>query len=84
MYSINWQSKARKQLSKIDSADGIQILNDVKTLANWPNVRNIKALVKHKYGFRLKVGKYRVLLDIDTNVRIVAIQEVKKRDGNTY
>jgi mRNA-degrading endonuclease RelE of RelBE toxin-antitoxin system len=56
----------------------------VETLENFPNAANVRALVAHEYGYRLRVGRYRVFFDARTEIRIVKIQEVKKRDGNTY
>jgi mRNA interferase RelE/StbE len=47
----------------------------------------LHSLQPHKanqYGYRLRVGNYRVLFDADTVIRIVEIQEVKTRDSNTY
>ena len=38
----------------------------------------------NRNGYRLRVGNYRVLFDAETEVRIIEIQEVKKRDSNTY
>jgi mRNA interferase RelE/StbE len=46
--------------------------------------RNVKVLVNHAYGYRLRVGIYRVFFDFDGAVRIVSIEEVKKRDERTY
>lgn len=84
MFRINWGKKARKQLSRIDGSDRSRIVHAVSALADLPNAQNIKALTSHQYGYRLRVGNYRVLFDADTVIRIVEIQEVKKRDGNTY
>lgn len=49
-----------------------------------PNCQHVKALANHAYGYRLRVGNYRVLFDWDGAIRIVEIQEVKKRDERTY
>lgn len=46
--------------------------------------RNVKALAHHEYGYRLRVGNYRVFFDFDGAVRIVSIEEVRKRDERTY
>lgn len=46
--------------------------------------RNVKALVDHEYGYRLRVGNYRVFFEYDGDVRIVNIEEVRKRDERTY
>ncbi|WP_223119811.1 type II toxin-antitoxin system RelE family toxin [Salinicola corii] len=56
----------------------------VQSLAEMPDVHNVKALKKHQYGYRLRVGNYRVLFDWDGGIRIVQIQEVRKRDERTY
>ncbi|MFM7972007.1 MAG: type II toxin-antitoxin system RelE family toxin, partial [Betaproteobacteria bacterium] len=46
--------------------------------------RQVKALVGHEYGYRLRVGRWRVLFDFDGEVHIVSIEEVRKRDERTY
>ena len=43
----------------------------------------MKSLVGHEYGYRLRVGRYRVLFDFDSVVKIVSIEEVRKRDERT-
>lgn len=44
------------------------------------------ALARHtdEYGYRLRVGNYRVFFEFDGAVRIVSIEEVRRRDGRTY
>ena len=46
--------------------------------------RNVKALTNHEYGYRLRVGNYRVFFDFDGAVRIVSLEEVRTRDERTY
>lgn len=84
MNKINWTKKAVKQLSKINKPDQIKIYDATQTLAYMPNVQNIKSLTSHAYGYRLRVGNYRVLFDWDGSVKVVNIEEVKKRDEHTY
>jgi hypothetical protein len=43
-----------------------------------------KKLVNHAHGYRLRVGNYRVFFDFDVAIRIVSIEEVRKRDEQTY
>jgi Cytotoxic translational repressor of toxin-antitoxin stability system len=82
MNTIKYSRKAIRQLSKISESEKIVIA--CKALANMPECRNVTRLIKHQYGYRLRVGNYRVLFDFDGVVRIVSIEEVKKRDENTY
>ena len=85
MNAINWQPKALRQLRKIDAHASKQIRAAVSSeLIDLSKARNVKALVNHAYGYRLRVGNYRVFFDFDGVVRIVSIEEVKKRDERTY
>ena len=45
---------------------------------------NVNAITNHEYGWRLRVGNYRVFFEFDGAVRIVSIEEVRKRDERTY
>ena len=85
MNVINWQPKALRQLRKVDAHAGKQIRAQVSTeLLDLTTARNVKALTNHAYGYRLRVGNYRVFFDFDGAVRIVSIEEVRKRDERTY
>ncbi len=85
MYRIDWQKKARKQLDKITDRDTRrEITGAVATLAEFPNVTQVKKLVNHRHEYRLRVGRYRVLFDVLDAVQIISIEEVKKRDDRTY
>ncbi|PHN21348.1 type II toxin-antitoxin system RelE family toxin [Pseudomonas sp. ICMP 561] len=84
MNTITWTRKAVKQLLKLHTPHQVQIRDAVTMLTVMPDVANVKMLVRHEHGYRLRVGNYRVLFDWDGTVKIVSIQEVKKRDGRTY
>ena len=85
MNSINWQPKALRQLRKIEAHASKQIRIAVTTeLADLSKARNVKALTNHEYGYRLRVGNYRVFFEFDGAVRIVSVEEVRRRDERTY
>ena len=85
MNSINWQPKALRQLRKVEARASQQIRAAVnEELVDLDRARNVLALTKHRYGYRLRVGNYRVFFDFDGTVQIVSIEEVKKRDERTY
>ncbi|CAN5751760.1 type II toxin-antitoxin system RelE/ParE family toxin [soil metagenome] len=85
MNTINWQRKAIKQLRKLQPSARTAILNAVDSeLVDLSAARNVKKLVNHEYGYRLRAGDYRVVFDYDGSVRIVSIEEVRKRDEQTY
>jgi mRNA-degrading endonuclease RelE of RelBE toxin-antitoxin system len=82
MKEIIWNPKALKQLKKIPAHDKLNIINAVDALAVGMVHQDIKLLKNHDYGYRLRVGRYRVLFG--QNNHIVDIYEVKKRDESTY
>lgn len=84
MSTINWTRKAVKQLLKLHTLHQVQIRDTVTLLGAMPDISNVKALTHHEFGYRLRVGNYRVLFDWDGAVKIVSIQEVRKRDERTY
>lgn len=85
MNTINWQTKALKQMRKVPAQNGKAIRESVTTeLSDLSQARNVKKLTNHEFGYRLRVGNYRVFFEFDGAVRIVTIEEVKKRDEQTY
>ena len=86
MNRIEWQPKALKQLRKVDAQHGVAIRHSVSTeLLDLSAARNVKALTNHVYGYRLRVGNYRVFFNFDGGkAQVVHIEEVRKRDERTY
>lgn len=84
MNTIYWTPKAARQLRKLDQQARQPVFAAVQGLAQMPACQNVKRLTHHQYGYRLRVGNYRVLFDWSGEIRIVEIQEVRKRDERTY
>ena len=84
MIRVQWSRKAVKQMQKIAESDRQTIYVKAKELRNFPNIGNIKHLKNHKYEYRLRIGNYRILFNFDDGVKIISIEEVKKRDERTY
>jgi len=61
-----------------------RIYTEVQALTDFPACQNVKKLINHDYSYRLRVGNYRVLFEFDGDVRIISIEEVKKRDERSY
>jgi mRNA-degrading endonuclease RelE of RelBE toxin-antitoxin system len=86
MNEIVWHNRARKQIKLLPAKYRAAIHERVDLLEKFPDCQglDIKELHGHRHGFRLRVGRYRVLFDFDNCIRVIAIQEVKKRDERTY
>ena len=82
MKTIRWHKRAKKQLRQIRNAKiENKIYDAVQELRLFPRCKNIKKLV-NRDDYRMRVGRYRVIFKID--LKIVSIEEVKKRNDRTY
>lgn len=85
MNTVSWTPKALKQLKKLGNKPAqARILSATAELTRFPDVANVKALTNHQYGYRLRVGDYRVFFSVAAGIQVVLIEEVKKRDERTY
>lgn len=85
MNAIHWMPKAAKQLRKLPTVDQVTIRDAVgDQLAVFPDCTGVKRLTDHIYPYRLRVGRYRVFFAFDGIIRLISIEEVKKRDDHTY
>ena len=58
---VIWQPKAVKQLKKIgEKIARERILNATRGLADFPDITNVRRLKNHEYGYRLRVGNWRI------------------------
>lgn len=82
MKQIRWRPKALRQLRKIKShkAQG-SIYDAVETLRFFPDCANVKKL-SNRDDYRLRVGRWRIIFT--AALKIICIEEVKKRDEHTY
>ena len=84
MYQIEWNPKAFRQLKKIRDK---KTLSDIKTavysLQFWPDCPNVKKL-RNRPTYRLRVGRWRIVFVIEQVLKIIEIEEVKKRNEHTY
>jgi mRNA-degrading endonuclease RelE of RelBE toxin-antitoxin system len=82
MRQVEWKKKALKQLRKIkEQRTKEMIVEAVGQLKHFPVCSNIKKL-KSRDEYRLRVGRWRVIFT--ESLTILYIEEVKKRDENTY
>lgn len=76
---IQIDDKAIKDLSKLHKQEAKKILSKIEALENYPNVSNIKKLTNFEPPYRLRVGNYRVLFDIEDNeITVYAIKHRSK------
>lgn len=79
-YLIRYTDTAVKSLKKLDMGQRNRILRQIELLAQAPhNKSNVKRLAGADTTYRLRVGNYRVLYDLDDEIRIVDVIDVRHR-----
>ncbi|PIE98145.1 MAG: cytotoxic translational repressor of toxin-antitoxin stability system [Treponema sp.] len=81
---VQWSKKSLKQLRKLPESEQEKIYIKGSDLKNFPNVDNVIHLTNHKYNYRLRVGNYRILFNFKSVIKVISIEEVKKRNEGTY
>jgi len=77
-YKIRIKKSAEKELSKIPEKELLKILDIIKSLSNDPHpTGSIKLTNQEKY--RVRVGNYRILYQIEDNIRTVFVVKVGHR-----
>jgi len=67
MFKIEWKERAIRELSKLEKSISLRIYKKVEELRenfNQPDARRLK----NSSLFRLRVGDYRVLFEIENNI----------------
>ena len=71
---ITWKVKieirksAIKDLRKIDPEVRNRLHGTIHSLSNFPDISNIKKLTNFEPAYRMWVGNYRILFDVDEDV----------------
>lgn len=87
MITIEWSTKAVRQLRKIaDKARRQRIFAEAQQLAGWPNCHGDIKRLQRRDDYRLRVGDYRVIFEIDQSAAPITliITQVEKRNERTY
>ncbi len=76
-FKIIWSESAARELRRLDRSVARQIFEKVDKLKEDP-YRNVRKLVGLPY-FRLRVGDYRIILDIQKDIMRVLVIKVGHR-----
>ncbi len=82
MYKVEVSNTARKQILKIPPPHFHRIKTHISDLAENPRPPDALKL-KGEAGYRLRVGDYRILYEVDDKRREVVIYRVRHR-GDVY
>ena len=81
MYEVKYDPKTEKQLDKLPKDIAKRIVEKMKEVAETG--RGIETIKDEKYGYKVRVGKYRVLIDITYNPNLILVRYIDHR-GKIY
>lgn len=79
MYDVLLERSVERALKRVSSSDFSRILVALKELASNPRPSGCKKLVGGERDWRVRVGDYRVLYEIDDAEKTVRVLNVKHR-----
>ena len=80
MFRICYAKSVGKDLRSIDSKNLSKIKNGIEELEKFPDISQIKRLKNHGVAeFRLRIGHYRVLFDVNWEKKEVYILKIGHR-----
>ena len=68
---IEIRKSAIKDLKQISEPLKTKIHNKILELKNFPNLQNIKKLTNFEPAYRLRIGDYRILFDVENELIII-------------
>jgi mRNA interferase RelE/StbE len=80
-FLVRWDPKAEKQLEKLPKDAAIKIIAKVRLAAETQ--RFLEPLTEHEYGYKIRAGEYRVLVDVSHNPQELYVRYVGHRK-NVY
>ena len=81
VFQIIWSDLAIRRVKKLDRPIGRRIFDKVGELAGDPN-RFVQKLVNSPY-YRLRVGDFRIILDIQRDVLRILVLKLGHREPST-
>lgn len=78
-YRVEFTSAAAKELRKLDTGIRHRLLTGIAGLEGDPRPSGCKKLVGEDNAWRIRIGDYRVLYDIQDEVLVVTVVRVAHR-----
>ncbi len=79
-FKIHFKRSAQKDLKKLEKVLVQRILNNIELLSEDPTPRNSKKLKGVENIYRIRVGKYRIVYEINQDQKMIIIYYLRHRD----
>ena len=79
MYKVEFLSSAAKEFRSLDAAIKRRIISVIDKVIENPRPKGVRKLHEHKDLYRIRVGSYRVVYEIDDETRLIRVTRVRHR-----
>ena len=84
MYYVQYHPRAKGEIDALPKAVGDRIVVAIDGLVDNPRPRTTRKIVGRENVYRIRVGRYRVIYEVNDDQRIVFITRVRIRTETTY
>lgn len=85
MFQVNFSKNAVKSFKRFPLKDQVYIKKSFEKIKQNPFSLDIKKLKPpHQTSHRIRIGNYRIFLDIDSTTKVILIVDIKRRTTQTY
>ena len=79
MYEVHLERAAERDLKRLSVQDFYRIIPRIKALAENPRPPGCRKLTSSKSDWRIRIGGYRVVYEIDDKARTARVMRVRRR-----
>ena len=81
-YEVRWKQSAERDLRRLDPSRVPRIVRAVDLLADDPFPRESRKLQGTEKQYRLRIGDYRIIYQVDVSAKIIVVFHVRHRRGS--
>lgn len=79
MYEVLTERAAERDLKKLPRSEFSKVIAAVRALAENPRPPGCRKIASSQHDWRIRVGIFRVLYEIDDKAKIVRVMRVRRR-----
>ena len=79
MYEVEFVASAAKEFRSLGVGIKRRVALEIETLRKNPRHRGARKLRGHKHLYRVRVGSYRVVYEIEDEMRLVRVTRIRHR-----
>lgn len=79
MYEVFLERRAERDLKRLEAKEFRRIISEIKALAENPRPAGCRKIAGSESDWRIRVGDYRVIYEVDEHAEAVRVMRVRHR-----